>query len=102
VPRIQATLKRSSSSAGWLPSGVPDVLIKLDGSGRIVGFHLERTLNVDDLWKVSEAAKFVRKANQTIRNWYKADPDGFPLRRMGGTQVIIRPFFEAYILHEFA
>jgi hypothetical protein len=102
MPRPQSTLRRTSSSAGWLPSGVPDVLVRLDTGGRIVAFHLDRSLEVDDIWAVSEAASFVRKTDQTIRNWYKADPDGFPLRKMGGTLVVIRPFLEAYLLHEFA
>jgi len=99
MANAQLTSRRDSpTSAGWAPSAVPDVLVKLDRDRHIVEFRLDRDLEPRDIKKVSEAAAFARVATPTIRNWKRSDP-AFPLKKMGGLQVVIWPFFQAYLLH---
>lgn len=84
-----------------MPSARPDVSIKVDEAGRIQKFRLERALEPRDIEKLAETASWLRKSTQTLRNWKKKNP-AFPLELMGGHWVVIRPFLDAYLLHDWA
>ena len=82
----------------WVPSALPDVLIKLDGHDQIVDYRLERPLDPRDINTLAEAADSLPWSRQTLVNWKRKNP-AFPLKKMGGQWVAIRPFLEAFLLH---
>lgn len=82
----------------WLQSGHPNVLIKADPSGRILEYRLDRDLRPDDLMTLSQAAAFLGRSTQTLRNWARDNP-AFPGKRMGGHWVVIQPYLNAFLLH---
>lgn len=82
----------------WVPSAVPDVLIKLDGHDQIADYRLERPLEPRDINTLAEAANSLPWSGQTLVNWKKKNP-AFPLKKMGGQWVAIRPFLDAFLLH---
>ncbi|HEX3804034.1 MAG TPA: hypothetical protein VHV75_14435 [Solirubrobacteraceae bacterium] len=81
-----------------MPSATPDVLIKVHSDGQIGDFRLERNLEPRDLLTVAEAGALVRKTGQTLRNW-KRQNAAFPMKKMGGQWIVIRPYLEAFLLH---
>lgn len=82
----------------WLPSAVPDVLIKLDGHDQIADCRLERPLEPRDINTLAEAASSLPWSGQTLVNWKKRNPT-FPLKKMGGQWVVIPPSLDAFLLH---
>ena len=82
----------------WLQSAQQDVLIKVDTSGQIVEYRLERPLRPADLMTLSEAAAFLGKSTQTLRNWAR-DNAAFPGKKMGGHWVVVRPYLDTFLLH---
>lgn len=87
-----------SRNGRWVQSARPDVSIRLDPSGQIIDYRLERELQPDDVLTLAEASAFVRRSTQTLRNWAVARPS-FPAKKMGGHWVVIRPYLDAYLLH---
>ncbi len=75
-----------------------DVWIKLDRSGQISEYRLDRELEPTDVLTLTEAAAFLRKSTQTLRNWAVNEP-AFPAKKMGGQWVVIRPYLDAFLLH---
>lgn len=82
----------------WRQSAQAEVLIKLDPSGQIIEYRLDRPLRPADLMTLSEAAAFLGKSTQTLRNWARDNP-AFPGKKMGGHWVVIRPYLDAFLLH---
>jgi hypothetical protein len=82
----------------WVRSAREDVWIRLDRSGQISDYRLDRALEPEDVLTLSEAAAFVRRSTQTLRNWAAKQP-AFPGKKMGGHWVVIRPYLDAYLLH---
>ncbi len=81
----------------WVQSAIPDVSIKLDGEDqRIEEYRLERPLEPRDINTLAEAANSLPWSGQTLVNWKKKNP-AFPLKKMGGQWVVIRPFLEAFL-----
>lgn len=84
----------------WTPSSRSDVSIRRDKDG-ILRFRLEREVEPTDIMTLAEAAAFLRKSTQTLLNWRKKYP-AFPIEKWGGQWVVIRPYFEAFLLHGYA
>lgn len=82
----------------WVPSAIPDVSIKLGSHDEIEDYRLERPLEPRDINTLTEAANWLPWTGQTLVNWKKKNP-AFPLKKMGGQWVAIRPFLEAFLLH---
>lgn len=79
-------------------SAVADVLTRLDGHDQIADYRLERPLEPRDINTLAEAASSLPWSGQTLVNWKKKNP-AFPLKKMGGQWVAIRPFLDAFLLH---
>ena len=82
----------------WVPSAIPDVSIKLGADDAIEEYRLERPLEPADINTLAEAARSLPWSGQTLVNWKKKNPS-FPLKKMGGQWVAIRPFLDAFLLH---
>ena len=90
--------RQGSRTDQWVPSAIPDVLIKLGSDDEIKDYRLERPLEPRDINTLAEAARSLPWTGQTLVNWKKKNP-AFPLKKMGGQWVAIRPFLEAFLLH---
>ncbi len=84
-----------------MPSAVPDVLIKLDGHDQIADYRLERPLEPHDINTLAEAADSLPWSGQTLVNWKRKNP-AFPIKKLGGQWIVVRPYLEAFLLHGYA